>query len=97
MGYAVTAPLVVAHTTNGDAYVFQGGELPDNTDAAQVKQLVDQGMVVEADFVEVEVEVVEVAVVEPPVVPPVEPPADTEPQVEPAPVTGGRGRRGSTS
>lgn len=45
MGYIVTAPLVVAHTENGDAYVFEGGELPENTDAEQVKQLLESEMV----------------------------------------------------
>lgn len=45
MAYTVTAPLVVAHTPTGDAYVFEGGELPETTDAEQVKQLLDTGMV----------------------------------------------------
>lgn len=44
--YVVATPLVIAHTPRGDAYVGQGATLPEDTDAAQVQMLKDEGQIV---------------------------------------------------
>lgn len=50
MAYQVTAPLVQALKTSG-AYVHidESGFLPDDIDPAQLEQLLESGMVVEAE------------------------------------------------
>lgn len=44
--YQVTSPLVVAHTGDTFVHVYEGGLLPEDVDEKQLKQLLDQEMVV---------------------------------------------------
>lgn len=49
--YQVTSPLVVVRTAEGGPFVhvYEGGFIPDDADADHVKQLLESGMIVEAD------------------------------------------------
>lgn len=50
MGYVVKSPLVVARKDDGTyVHVYEGGVLPENTDAAQLAQLVGAKMVAEGE------------------------------------------------
>lgn len=48
--YNVTSPLVIAKLQGGTyVHLYEGAPLPEDVDADQLKQLVDQKMVAEAD------------------------------------------------
>lgn len=50
MGYAVKVPLIQARKVDGSfVHVYEGGLLPDDQDPDQLSQLVESGMVEEAD------------------------------------------------
>lgn len=50
MGYQVKAPLVQALKADGGyVHVYEGGFLPDDQDPAQLEQLLEAGMVAEAE------------------------------------------------